>query len=269
MAPSAYPTPVPVYAKLAGYYDTLAPFDWAMDAIDYAESIGSDDTWRRLEVRYKNTAVGATSADDAFTTFDISNITAGAWDSSWTTADFTAAEGKFDTFFGALIPYCPSYFTVAEYRWYTRKFTPLPTSPIVPPNRDKPFEDSGPPVRITSKAIIGTSSPNTLPQMAATITERTPWPGHWGRNYFPVSAGSVLGTTGRIASTVITTMLNAADTLHSTLATAGFQIVIPVTQFNKQPHRCVLQTSQLEMDDIADIIRRRRWRNPLIRNYKP
>src|SRR5262249_18676469 len=198
------------------------------------------------------------------------NITGGQLDSTWTTTDYTTCETVFDTALTAYKPYMPSYWSVSQYRWYAMRFSELPTSPIIPPNRDKPFQETGPPQRLTSKSIAGTGGLETPPQIACSVTEKTDWAHHWGRAYLPFACtASTMASNGRLSSASATAVANVASSIHTGLASADFQIVVPVTQFDKDPVRTFLQVRSVQVDDLVDIQRRRRYRNPTLRIIKP
>jgi hypothetical protein len=192
---------------------------------------------------------------------DIANITGGTIDGTWTTTDYTTCETALDTCLTALKPHFLPTLQVSEYRWYKRRFNPM--------TETKPFQDSGPPERVTPKAILGTSSAFLPRQVACTITERTAWPKHWGRGYFPFGNGAALTTSGRIGTTVVDAIEGAFQTAYATMQAAEFFPVVPVTQVNKDPVRGLLQVTQLQVDDVPDVVRRRRLRNPSYRKIGP
>jgi hypothetical protein len=57
----------------------------------------------------------------------------------------------------------------------------------------------------------------------------------------------------------MTAIGNATDTLYDGLHTDHFNCCVPCTQLDKQPVRALLGVTQLAVDDIPDVIRRRRW----------
>jgi hypothetical protein len=64
-------------------------------------------------------------------------------------------------------------------------------------------------------------------------------------------------------------MATAAGALYSGMADSDFQIVVPILQVDKIPNRSLVGVSSIQVDDVPDIIRRRRPRNPLLRVVKP
>lgn len=225
-------------------------------ALDEAEL-----AWMRLHCVITRSTPTGTSEDKAVCTFDLVNITGGAVDTTWTSGDFTACETLLDTFWTTVMGQSTANHTLDEYRWYLRRFNPLTTT--------KPYQDSGPPVRITDKNIVGSSTSYTPYQVAMSVTEKTAWPHHWGRVYLPGVASNNVLTNGRFGSTPITTFANAFQTLYAGLQTAEFFPVVPVTQVNKQPVRGLLGVSSIQIDDIPDVVRSRRPKQPAIRTVRP
>jgi hypothetical protein len=149
---------------------------------------------------------------------------------------------------------------VTEYRWYVREFTP-----VGPGNA---FLDSGPPARVTTKSLAGTGTNYMPPQVAFALTEKTAWPKHWGRTYLPTPQGlHVFGD--RWTSACVDTIVGAANTLYQGLAAAEFFPVVPVTQVASDPARALVGITQVQGDDIPDVIRRRRPRNTTYRKVLP
>jgi len=258
---TSFPTPLPAWAA-AGLLNAAAPLaTYYQDLLQYIENLGTDDEWRKLQVRFKNIASGAVSADDAIVTFDLTNITGGQLDSTWTTGDYTTCEAKFDTFFTSWLPSMPNYWRVSEYRWYKQKFNPLtesaPIAPAITPDR------------IATRSLTGSATSMAPAQTAITVTEKTVWPKHWGRFYLPGPDAGDTVAGGRIHVAAQTALVNAAGVLYSGLAGSDFQVVIPVTQVDKVPQRSLVTVSSVQVDDIIDVIRRRRPRNALSRLVKP
>lgn len=259
MPPSPIPAPLPVWAKALLQIAPLVS-GYLYDVLTYANEAPSVMQWRKLMVKAHITAGTPAAADDAWCSWDLINITGGNVDNSWTTADYAACEARFDTFWTAYKPNFASWATISEYRWYVREFTP-----IGPGN---PFKDSGPPARVTAKAIAGTATSGAIPQASTTITEKTPWPHHWGRTYLPFFANQNIAN-GRLTTAVVDTLATAAQTLYAGLATDEFFPVVPVTSIKKDPARALVAVTNVQVDDVPDVVRRRRPRNVLYRKVLP
>lgn len=259
MPPSPIPAPLPPWARAALQ---IAPYvgGWLYDALTYHNPAPTVMQWRHLQIRCKNTATGSVVQDDAVIGFDLVNITGGNVDNSWTTSDYTTCEALFDTWLTAVKVYTASYGTYSEYRWYTHQFNDPDTSPAI--------MDAGPPARVTAKAVVGTGGTSAAPQVSMSVTEKTAWPRHWGRFYMPFSSVA-MGTGMRFSTAAIDAVANATSTLYSGLATAEFFPVVPVTQIDRSPARALITVNQIQVDDVPDVVRRRRPRNTTYRKILP
>jgi hypothetical protein len=243
------PIPLPPWAKFVLRYGPAAGgFLWAL--VDYLRQEDAAEAleWRRLMVRYAD-GDSAEARDDMFITFDLVNVTNGNIDTTWSTTDYTNAEALFDTFFTNMKPNYGASMTVDQYRWYRRMFNPYS-------NTTKAFADSGPPVRLTSKTITGTAG-SFFHQMACAVTEKTPWPKHWGRFYLPAIAATS-STGGRWANATVDTVAGHVNTLYQGLAAAELFPVVPVTQVDKDPLRALIGVEKIQIDNVPDVVRRRR-----------
>lgn len=265
----AAPVPNPKLAKAI-----FKALEWALP-IAYAALVDynghttavHDLEWRRLAVEISRTTPGGTVEDRAVTTWDLLNITGGDIDTSWTTTDYTTAEAAFDEFWGTWAGLASSSHAVVGYKWYAMRFA----DPMTASHR---FENTGPPQRAVSKAIPGTGSSAPLPyQIACAITEKTAIPRHWGRVYIPGIATVSMGTQGRWGSGFTTFFANAAAELVDDLGTAQLFPVVATTQMKADgspPGTLTLkpglnQITSLVVDDIPDVIRSRRPKQPLLR----
>lgn len=260
MAPTPIPAPLPLWAKALLQ---LTPFvaGYLYDLVTHSADVDEDVEWRRVHCMFTRGTPTGTTEDQMMCTFDIVNITGGAVDSSWTTTDYTQCETALDAFWTAYAPSMYLQSTLTSYRWYRRSFNPYTTS--------KPFADSGPPQRVTAKSIVGTGSSALPPQVAITATELTAFPHHWGRVYLPWPGQATTGSFGRIGSSTITAVANAYQALATSLQGNGFFPVVPVTQVNKVPARGLLTVGGVQVDDVYDVQRSRRGRQPAIRTVRP
>lgn len=218
----------------------------------------ADIAWMRLNLRYSRATPTGTSEDMAQFKVDVVNITGGAIDSTWTAGDFTAVEGALDTFTTALAARIESGHVLKEYRAYRMMFNP--DDPGVG-NRSKTngfaYSQSGPPVWVKAKNVPGAFAPAMPYQTACAVTLKTGWPRHWGRCYIPgVAIG--LDTYGRFGATGRQAIANAFFDLNDDLTGAGFLPVVPITQVHNVAFHGLLGVNQFVVDDIPDVIRRRR-----------
>jgi len=172
--------------------------------------------------------------------------------------------------FGNLAPFISNSHILKEIRWYVRRFNPaLPVgqpSSTLDPATGKPyarFENTGPPARVHPVNVSGSSVATPLPYQAATsITFRTPVPKHWGRIYLPGMHSADLNASapgaGRLANNVVTPIADSTASLVQELANKHFQLVVPTTQVDSKFHVALQMVNQVVVDDIPDVIRRRR-----------
>lgn len=236
--------------------------------LDAADST-SPSTWDHVEAEFMFTG-NTDNADRWFTTWDVINITGGGVDSSWTQGDFDAVDGHLRDFCFEYLTLAPQQVQFVGTKHYLRSFTPLPTAPLPPDERDKPFTRSGPPSAVYPQTRVGSGLAEPLPpQISVSVTEKTPYPRHWGRNYFPQLAANQFTSSGHISSTACTTLANAAGVAYAALQAQEFFPVVPVVQIDKQPARALLQVNSLQVDNVPDVIRRRRPHQTTFRATAP
>jgi len=109
-----------------------------------------------------------------------------------------------------------------------------------------------------------------------TITEITSMQRHWGRFYLPAPIASSLDADGRILTAKVDQILTAAHTLYTN---SLYDSYVPVVWSIQKPDRpkanggtlpaapaVAYQVGSLQMDNLFDVIRSRRWEFP---TYKP
>jgi hypothetical protein len=86
----------------------------------------------------------------------------------------------------------------------------------------------------------------------------------WGRTYLPhLGAGDLQTTGGLLSTTAVDAIANATNTLVTSAAAADFYLVVSTAA------RGLLTVEQIAVDNIYDIIRRRRWEHPTYRKALP
>jgi len=210
-------------------------------------------TW--MQVQCVGQPIDSTErADDFVTTFDVINITGGQIDNSWTGAD----TGRLATHLGTL---CNEWATrmSADYEWrelrmYKRQFNPYSIT--------EPFAKTGPPFITYPSPAAGTVLNRQAPQVAVTTTERTTYAKHWGRNYWPHPGSTSVVAGGYINSAEVDSWITAVHTAYAALMAEEYYPVVPVTQFSQGatvvPTRGLLTITQLQMDNLFDVMRSRR-----------
>jgi hypothetical protein len=267
------PAPSPVIAFQKGLIhwaeDTfIDPFTEFYDWISAVVS-KEDTEWRLCALVFSRTTPAGTNEDNAQFGLNITNITGGDLDRTWTATDYTDCETAIMEFWNALSPQISNTHTLKELRWYVRRFnTNLPVGQPVTtldPATGKPyarFENTGPPARVHPVALTGGNPGVVMPyQNAVSITFKTPTPKHWGRIYFPGMAATVMDTgfnSGRLTTSAVSSMANQMAELVDDLAQKHFQLVVPTTQVDGKFHVALQQVNQIQVDDIPDVVRRRR-----------
>jgi len=205
--------------------------------------------WRRLQLVFTRATPTGSTEDVAVCTFDLANFTAGENDPSWTVGDYQAAEALFGTWWTACKAKVVTGVSLKEYRWYRAQF-------------GEQFQ-SGPPERVTAVNVAGTAaSTGTMPfQVAMSVTEKTPFPMHWGRFYLPGISDTVLDTYGRWTYGEFATIGNATATLYDGLYDAQLVPVVPSAILQS-----LLGVRSIQIDDVPDVIRSRRARTTLVRH---
>jgi hypothetical protein len=168
------------------------------------------------------------------------NVTSGDPDYTWTSADFAAIESGSEALWTALAAIVPQSYRLEEHRWYA--FGPG----VSPPNPVHRFVTLATP--ITGSDTGGTHMPTATACTIKTVLRK-----HWGRFYFPLSAGGELDVAGRLTSTKVDAQAAAFRTF---LLSGSGQGVFPVVWDANA--KVVHGMTSLQVDDIPDTIRRRR-----------
>ena len=228
--------------------------------------------WVRVHVRYARNSPAGTQEDLAEFKLDLLNITGGAIDTSWTSGDFAGCTTALDTFTTSLAGFMANNHTLKQYRYYAMGFDSADPGPgLRTGSGHGPFLDTGPPVQVVTKNTVGAANIQRPYQVAATITLKTGWPKHWGRIYLP---GPALGLDayGRWNAADAQNLANIAFDLQDDLAAQGFLVTVPVTQLGavrtvpgSGRFHALLGVNQVVVDDIPDVVRRRRPKTTLLR----
>lgn len=245
---------------------------------EYAD-VPVDSTWwlmeftsgfelREVTIRWTRNISGKPPEDEAMSTLHLLNRTGGLPDATWTTTDYTTAETALDTYWTALKGMYSSNgaATLSGYTWRA-------DGPAF-----KPFGTSlQPTLRITNRSVAGAETAEPLPpQVAVTVTEVIPatYVAHdvegvgdqtrnrWGRMYLPAPAASMVDD-GRPTAAFLTNVANAHQTLYNSLVAAD---LLPVVYSPTTGH--AWSVDEIHVDDVFDVVRRRRFRNTLARNAR-
>lgn len=197
---------------------------------------------RRAQLVIDPTPPGSFSDDVRAMHFDFLNITGGSPDDSWTSGDFTTMDTHVLNLWGAMSTYITTSYTLREVRWY--RIGPG----VNPPN---------PPEHVVTVGAAGTSSSDELPpQNALSLTFRTADRKRWGRTYMPGLTTAILDTHGIALAASVDALGAAIDTIFAATIGDDFHPVVysPTTQ-------AANYMEKLQIDNLTDVIRSRRWRN--------
>lgn len=188
-------------------------------------------------------------ADPAYMHFDFLNTTGGDPDDTWITSDFTTIETALNTWWNSVGAYAPTGVKYTEAIWHR-----------VGTGVGKP----NPAVRVTTigSPLAGGGGALAPPQSACSITFRTGVRKSWGRTYLPL--GSTPMASGRLSTAAVDGILTGTHTLLTTAATADFHLVVVSSTLASS-----LNVEQLEVDNVTDVIRRRRWKRQTYRAFRP
>jgi len=216
-----------------------------------AATPGSGNIGVRRATLYLDRATASPGDDDATIHFDWLNITGGNPDDSWIDADYTTLETAMIAFWTSYKANVDSHIGLREIRWHRVG------AGVTPPN---------PATRVyllPTTSYGASSTASAIPQIATSITFRTAVRRSWGRTYLPLHA-SFTNSNGRLNSTQVDTMLGYANTMVNTAASSDFHLVVTSLHLS-----AALVVEKLEMDDVVDVVRRRRWKHTVYRKLLP
>jgi hypothetical protein len=165
-------------------------------------------------------------------------------------ADALAFVNVFNGFFTSLQSLFSNDVQVNQIRFYA-----ISATPGVP---------SGDPFYIDTTVRTGSNTGMRLPpQVAISVTEGTAVRRRWGRFYLPgITVGSVT-QGGRVNPTDMNAIANAADVMYSQMSGTGREFAVL-----RQIDRTYQLVRELRVDDVFDIIRRRRHSVTLARQIR-
>lgn len=215
---------------------------------------------RRAELHFTRTSPTGTTEDRAITHFDFISLNDLFEGGSFDSAALNALDTAIATWWTSVKPGVTGNHTLLECRWRTMQFA-------TPVTEDERFLDSGAPVRVTSINSAGTNAVSSyLPyQVAMAVTLKTPVRRHWGRIYIPGLAGEKIGSTGRVTSAWVDTVATATRTLYGSANTNNTPMCVLSTRQLNAYAAMVFGISEIQADDVPDIIRRRRGKQTAYR----
>jgi hypothetical protein len=216
-----------------------------------------------------------TQADAAIATDDVrqcsihlAKLSGGLPTADWLQADFDTCVAAVGTWWGGLASNWSAAVKLDRIKFY--KAGPA----IVPPQ---------PPVYELDQDVVGTGGTFAMPpQVAISVTEKAGTKPHWGRFYLPAPEVDNGTAYGRITTTLLTQIADRTDTMYSALRSASLPPVVyraPLpARFTRAAERAgatepdlpareasAWTVDQIQVDDVWDVVRRRRWKYPTLR----
>lgn len=196
--------------------------------------------------------VEATTHEDVATFALHFTVNAGvspATDTALDAADAAVVETALGTFYTSLKTKISDSWTLRDYTW--RNFGASFPRDVNGVTKYSPVW------RTTTVGVLGTASGQRLPdQTAATVTWMTSSRQHWGRVYVPALTVTALTTYGKLTqATYVDNVCTYFHTLFNDLNDNARSINAVVWS---PKYRAALSIRELQMDNVADVIRSRR-----------
>lgn len=229
---------------------------------------------QRFQLEWTPIGTSLIDEDVRVCTFHCIKLVAGSPTPNWDPADFVAMDNAFSAWWTTVKGHCTGSISWTGIKAYRAGPNVLPPQT---PTYDVP------------KSVPGTDPSNSAlpPQVALSVTEKAGAKANWGRFYFPAigtGSGAVATTTvdGRPSTELITSIINATDTLYEAakIALTPFVIYREKLEANRPtgnppapsslPERPAeaAEVESIQVDDVFDIIRRRRWERPTLREQR-
>lgn len=234
-----------------------------------ADVVGSFEL-AKLQWRFSRAPSGGVTEDVAVMTFHFLKTASPTL--PWSETDPASIEDDLTTLWAGLAPSYTNIITSDQYRWYRDGPAYYELIPEEDPYRYQPIGDN-PAFRVTEVSTPGTASASALPpQLAVSVTEKTGVRGSWGRFYLPNPQLSVCDVQGRVDVTWLSSVIALLGTFYGTLKAAGTPVVVFSIQKPERPKKNgsmmgpeqakALEIKEIVLDNVFDVIRRRRWENP-------
>jgi len=219
---------------------------------------------RKVHLIWSQVDYTVASDDSRIATFHLAKIAGGSVSADWVAADFTLLQNKFVDFWQAIMDRYHSGTVLDRLKVY--KDGPA----IVPPQV---------PVYDADLNIAGISGSSPLPpQCAVSVTEIAGSKRNWGRFYLPAPHASASNLWGRLSGGDQTDFADATDVLYEALKAGALHPVVyrPALPERQKKNLATLparaasamDVEQIQVDDIFDVIRSRRWKTPKLRTQR-
>lgn len=188
---------------------------------------------RRMVIRWSRSVI---AEDDQQTSLVLGHVSDAHELMDFDTAQFTAAEAAFDTFWATVRPRFRTSTSLSEYRWYREGPGATPPEPTV---------------RVTPRSSAGTSANDELPgQLRNVVSLRTALRKRWGRCYLPTPSSIDMTANGHLATVPVDTLAGAAHALAGDLAAANLAWFVYSPTMARG-----YQVERVWVDDVYDVQR--------------
>ena len=228
---------------------------------------------QRFQLEWTPSAPTLIDEDVRVCTFHCIKLVGGSPTPSWDPADFIAMDNAFTAWWTTAKALCTpdvGWTRIKAYR----------AGPNVLPPQEATYD-------AIKSAIAGSGTGGLPPQIAISVTEKAGAKKNWGRFYFPALAektgvSNICDTDGRPSSAATTLLADATDTLYEAarIALTPFVIYHPKLAANRPTGNPPVASSlperpaeaaaveQIQIDNVFDVIRRRRWETPTLRTQR-
>lgn len=234
----------------------------AENIFDYQDAPATGPVYQQLQVLFDKTPGVGSAVERELFNVNLLNITSGDPDSTWTAGDFSGIEARFDTWWTAQKVYHSTSLKLAGYKWFQRQVGVV---------------SAGASHRLTLRSVAATASQDSLPaQVATSITLETGHRKHWGRIYLPAHTELNSDVYGRCSVGYVDAVALNWNNLMANLGTDQiFPVIVrhdPAGSTSSPPTKTPLELmtiTGIHVDDVPDIIRRRRVQDVLYRKHYP
>jgi hypothetical protein len=244
--------------------DLSAALSDASDSLAEVATYNTPFELRRLQVNFTHSDALVETDDVRVLTIDFIKTSGGVPVDTWDAADLDGLRSRFATFWTSIKPQFGA--TVKLDRMKIYKVGPAVFPPQVP-------------VQDADYDVAGTSAEASMPpQVAISVTEKAGSKLYWGRFYLPSPSKNTSTTYGRIATATATAIADAADVMYEGSKAAGVPAVVyrRALPARTQKNGVALAAraasawtvDDLQIDDIFDVIRSRRWKYPALRTQR-
>jgi len=237
----------------------------AYEFVGEMDAAGSDpddpnaSTWRRFVYTFEDTTSND-PADNQQVSFEIVNMTGGSVDGSWTDADYNGCHVYLHQIFTTLAATFASRYHLTKVEAYVRAFNAYGGT-YTPGVYYKHFADSGAPAWMANLNTPMAGDGRAAAQACSSFTERTPSRRHWGRTYLPTLGIGAYDTNGRVRGPAVDAIASAVHLAYDTLMANDWIPVVVTTMANRVPTHALQGVTAISVDDVPDVIRRRRLKN--------